>query len=148
MLQFLSSCVEQQNAEHLIIDQPAEQLRNALQQLVDVKNGRQLARDFIQQNQGARLARGARVQTRILDSDRHARSNQREQPLVLFGEVVGLWRLDINNADEPILDDQRNRQLRAYVRNSGNVPRDLSQHRQPESLPGAGPRSQLRLRLP
>src|SRR5579864_6829366 len=52
MLKLLPSGIEQQDAEHLIVDQPAKQFRDALQQLVQIENGCKLARDFIEQDQG------------------------------------------------------------------------------------------------
>ena len=121
VLQFLSRRIQQQDAEHLVVDQAAEQFGNALEQFIHVQNGGELARDLVQQNQRPRLACGAGVQAGILDSHRHARADQRQQPLVFFGEAAGFVRLQIQHADDPILDDQRNRQLRAHVGSARDV---------------------------
>ncbi len=48
VLQFFSRCVQQQDAEHLVVDQPAEQFGNALEQFVHIQNRAQLARDLVQ----------------------------------------------------------------------------------------------------
>ena len=72
MLQFFARGVQQKNAEHLVIDQAAEQLGNAFEQFIHVQDGGEFARNLVQQNQGARLARRTGVQAGILDSHRHA----------------------------------------------------------------------------
>ncbi len=125
MLQLLSRRIHQQNAEHLVIDQAAKQFSDALEQLVHVQNGSQLTCDLVQQNQSPGLASGARMQAGILDSHRHARPNEREQPLVLLIEAAGFMRLQVQYANHLILDDQRNRQLRAHIGSAGNVLRML-----------------------
>ena len=55
------------------------------------------------------------MQPRILDAHRHARSDQRQQSLVFFGEVALLARLEVDHADHPVLHDQRNCQFRMNV---------------------------------
>src|SRR5579872_460051 len=105
MLQFLAGRIEQQNTKHLVVDEAAQQLRDSLQQFVDIQNRGKLSRNFVQQNQSTGLACGARVKTGILNSHRHARSDQREQAFVLFGEVIRLGRLQIDDPDEAVLDD-------------------------------------------
>ena len=77
VLEFLPGGVQKQDAEHLEIDEPAQQLADAFQQLIEVQNRGQLARDFVQQKQGSRLPRGPRIELRVLDAHRHAGSNER-----------------------------------------------------------------------
>ena len=81
VLQFLARGIEQQNAEHLVVDQAPHQFGDAAEQFVKVQNRSQFARNFVQQQQNARLLRGARVELRIFDAGRHARGDQREQRL-------------------------------------------------------------------
>src|SRR5208282_4019700 len=88
VLQFFSSRVDQKNAEHLVVDQAVEQFGDAFEQLVQVENRREFARNLVQQEQCARLTRYTRVQPRILDAHRHARCDQRQQAFVLFREVT------------------------------------------------------------
>ena len=42
---------------------------------------------------------------------------------MFLGEVVRLRRLDVNHADDPVLDDQRHRNFRAHVWNRRNITR-------------------------
>src|SRR5205823_4175558 len=65
VLQFLSRSIQQQDAEHLVVDQPAEQFGNALKELIQIENRGQLAGNFVEQQQGACLARSARMQARV-----------------------------------------------------------------------------------
>ena len=61
------------------------------------------------------------MQTRVFDPDGHARGNQRQQALVLFGEIARLACFDVDNADQAILDDQRDSEFRMHVGNRLNV---------------------------
>ena len=94
MLEPLRAVVPQQDREHLEVDDPLQQLADALQQVVEIEDAGDLARDLVQHGQRLRLARHARVKPRILHRDSHARGGQLQQPLVLLGEVAGCsdWR--------------------------------------------------------
>src|ERR1019366_122811 len=113
--------IEQKNAEHLVVDQPLEQLCDALEQFVEIQNRSEFARNFIQQKQRAGLARDACVQASILYADCHARRDQRQQTLVLFGEVSLFAGLNVDHANHPVLDDQRDGEFRVHVGQGLNV---------------------------
>ena len=121
MAQCFTARIEQKNAEHLVVDQPLEQLCDALEQFVEIQNRSEFARNFIQQKQRAGLARDARVQARVLYAHRHARRDQRQQTLVLFGEVTLFARLNVDHANHPVLDDQRDGEFRVHVGQGLNV---------------------------
>ncbi len=75
-LQHLLPFIHQQNAEHLVIDEPPQELSDALQQGIEIENRGNLAGDFIEHRQGLRLPGHARIEARILDRLGHARSGQ------------------------------------------------------------------------
>src|SRR5260370_5091686 len=108
---FFSSRVEQQNAEHLEINQPAKQLAYSLEKLVQIEDRREFPRNLVQQQQSFSLTRDTRIQPRILNADRHSRSNQRQHPLALFVEVVRLRRFNINHPNYLVLHNQRDGNL-------------------------------------
>src|SRR5579871_534728 len=54
VLEFGACGIEQQDAEHLVIDDSGELFAYAFEQFVEVKDRRQVAADFVEQNQGAR----------------------------------------------------------------------------------------------
>ena len=58
----------------------------------------------------------ARVQPRILNGLPNARSGELQQMQVFGLKIIRLLRLDIDDADHAILDDQRHCQLRADMR--------------------------------
>ena len=91
-------------------------MADAFQQVVEVEDAGDLARDLVQHGQRLRLARDAGVEPRILHRDGHARGGQFQQPLVLVGEVAGLLGLEIDDADDAVLHDQRHGQLGQHVR--------------------------------
>ena len=115
VLQHAAAGIEQQDGEHLVVDDAGQQVGNALQQLIDIQDRGELAADLGEQRQLARLPRDARVQPRVLDADGDARGKQRQQPLVLFGEGAGLIGFDVDHADDFVLGDQRNGQLGAHA---------------------------------
>ncbi len=121
VLQFFSLGIEQQDAEHLVIDQPGQQFGNAFQQFIQIQNRGQLTRNFIQQHQGARLPGGARVQPGIFNAHRHARRDQGQHPFVLFIEVVGFERFEIQHPNQLVFHDQGDGQLRTHIRHRRNV---------------------------
>ena len=86
--QRLAFLVEQHDGEHLVVDQPAQELADALQQRIEIEDRGQLDGDLVQHRQGLRLARDARVEARILNRLRDARGGQGEQVQVLGAEVV------------------------------------------------------------
>src|SRR6516164_7127652 len=100
VLQLFSRRIEQQNTEHLIVDQSVQQFGDAFQELIEIENRGQLAGNLIQQYQGAGLAAGAGVETGVFDPHGHAGSDQRQQPFMFLGEVVWLSRLEVHHSDE------------------------------------------------
>src|SRR5580658_6545213 len=111
----LALVVEQHDGEHLVVDQAAQQLPNALEQRAKIENRRQLNGNLVQNLKRARLARYARVEPRVLNGLRYARRRKREQVQMLGLEVAGLLALNVHHADEPVLGDQRKRQFRPHV---------------------------------
>src|SRR5208283_372229 len=121
VLKFFSGRVEQQDAEHLVIDEALQYLGDALEQFVKVENRTEFARDFVEQGQGARLAADAGVKASVFDAHRHARGDQREHALVLLGEVALFTSLQVDHADHAVLDNQRDGQLGLHVGQSLDV---------------------------
>ncbi len=56
MLQLGLGLVEQQDTEHLVVNQPCQQLSDAPQKLIEVENRSQLLADFIEHGERLRLA--------------------------------------------------------------------------------------------
>ena len=111
----LAFVIEQHDGEHLVVDEAAQQLADALEQRIEIEDRSQLGGDFVQHCERLRLARDARVEARVLDSLGDARGGQREQVQVLGAKVVGLLAFDVHHADEAVLGDQRHGQLGANV---------------------------------
>src|SRR5215469_16460687 len=116
MLQYAAGRVEQQNRKHLVIDYACHQIGYALQQLVDIEDGRELAADLRKQRELTRLPRYSRVEASILDASSDARGEQREQTLVLFGERARLRGFDVEYADDFVLRNERHGKLGAHVK--------------------------------
>ena len=88
MLKLLAGGIQQENAEHLEINQTAEQFGNATQQFVQIQNRSEFAGDFVEQQKDFCLLRSAGIQVGVFNASGHPRSNQRKQTFVLFVEIV------------------------------------------------------------
>ena len=74
-----------------------------------------------------RLAGDARVEPGVLNGLGNARRGEREQVQVLGAKVAGLLAFQVHHADQPVLGDQRHRQLGAHIGIGGDV--DLARWR-------------------
>ena len=63
----LLALVQQQDAEHLVVDQPAQQLRDPFEQRIEVENRCDFARDLVEHGKRLRLAGDPGIETRIFD---------------------------------------------------------------------------------
>ena len=88
MLELRSTFVEQQDGEHLVVDDSRDKVADAFQQLVEIEDRRELAADLIEQDQCLGLLGDSSIETRILDADRYARGNNGQQVAMLFGEEI------------------------------------------------------------
>jgi len=113
--QRLALFVEKHDREHLVVDQPPQQLADLFEQRIQVENRCQLDRDLVQHFQRLGLARDACVQPRVLNGLRDPRSRHGQYIQLLFAEEIRLFAFDVHHADEPVLGDQRDGQLRAHL---------------------------------
>ncbi len=112
----LAGFVQQHDGEHLVVNQPPKQLSYPLEQRPQFQNRSQFHGDFIQDFQRLRLPRDACIEPRIFNRLCNPRGCYGEYSLVLGPEVPGLGALQIHDADQPVLGDQRNGKLGANVR--------------------------------
>ena len=115
VLQFLSRRVHQQDAEHLVVDQAAEQFGNTLKQLIHIQDGvssRAISFSRIR----VRACFVVRVCSRAFSIPIAMRD-----PISVSSRLCSSvkrpasWRLEIQHTDDPIFHDQRNGQLGAHV---------------------------------
>src|SRR5512141_2592862 len=93
----------------MVIDDPGNEVADALQQLVEIENRRQLAADLVEKNQRLGLLGNARVEPSVFDGD--SRSDDGQQVAMFFGKEVRRRGLDVDDADDTILDDERDGEL-------------------------------------
>ncbi len=103
----LGAVAPEQDGEHLEVDDALEEMADALEQVVEVEDAGELAGDFVEDGEGLRLAGDAGVEAGVFDGDGHARGGEFEQALVLVGEVGGVLGLEVDDADDAVLDDER-----------------------------------------
>src|SRR5215472_1217426 len=119
--QLLLAFVEQQDREHLVIDYLGQQIADALQQLVNIEDGRKVTADLVQQGQRVRLTNDSGVQPRVLNADSDARPDDRQEASVFFMKIAAFAGFKVHHADHPVLVDQRHCQLRVNPGNGFNV---------------------------
>ena len=84
--------VDEQDAERAVVDDAPRQVGDARQQLVEVEDRAELARDFRQRFERARVLALVLEEPRVLDRDRDVRAELPQQRLVGLGELPGACR--------------------------------------------------------
>jgi hypothetical protein len=115
VLEVLGSLIPEEDAEHLEVDDTLEEVGDTLEEIVGIEDAGDLARDVIEDAEGLGLAGDAGVEAGVLDGDGHAGGDELEEALVLVGEVGGRFGLEIDDADDLVLDDERDGELGADV---------------------------------
>ena len=113
--------VEQHDGEHLVVDEAAEELADALEKGIEIEDGGQLDGDLVEDGEGLGLAGDAGVEAGVLNGLGDAGGGEGEQVEVLGAEVVGLLAFEIHDADEAVLGDERHGQLGADFGIGGDV---------------------------
>ena len=130
--------IEQHDGEHLVVDEASQQLAHLREQRIEIENRSQFGGDFVEDGQGFCLAGNAGVEARVFDCLRDARCRQREQVKVLGLEEVGLLAFEIQDADEAVLGNERNGELRTDVGVGGDVVFDFGDVVDEHGLAGEG----------
>ena len=86
----LAFFVEQHDGEHLVVDEAAEELADALEERIEVEDGGEFDGDFVEHFEGLRLAGDAGVEAGVLNGLGDARGGEGEHVQVLGMEVAGL----------------------------------------------------------
>ena len=115
MLEVLGAVVPEEDAEHLEVDDALEEVADALEEIVGVEDAGDLAGDVVEDAEGLGLAGDAGVEAGVLDGDGHAGGDELEEALVFGGEVAECFGLEIEDADDLVLDDERDGEFGADV---------------------------------
>ena len=78
--------VQQHDGEHLVVDQPPQQLPDSFQQRIQIQNRSQLHGNLVQHFQRLRLAGDARIEAGVLNRLRNARGGQGKHAQVFGAE--------------------------------------------------------------
>ncbi len=113
--------VEQHDGEHLVVDEAAQKLADALEQRIEIENGGQLDGDLIEHFEGLRLARDASVEASVLNRLCDARRGERKDVKMLRTKESELLAFNIHYADEAIFGDEGNSEFGAHVGIGGDV---------------------------
>lgn len=115
MLEVLGAIVPEEDAEHLEVDDALEEVGDALEEIVRVEDAGDLAGDVVEDAERLGLAGDASVEAGVLDGDGHAGGDELEQALVFKGEVAHGFGLEVEDADDLVLDDERDGEFGADV---------------------------------
>ena len=118
--------VEEQDAEHLVVDDALDHLGHALQQLVEVEDRGGLLADLVEGGQEARVPARLAVQGRVLDGDGQVAGQDEEGGARLRVVGVRVRPLDVEHPDEPVAVDERDGELRPHAGHDGEVARVLA----------------------
>ncbi len=115
VLEVLGAVVPEEDAEHLEVDDALEKVGDAFEEIVGIEDAGDLAGDVVEDAEGLGLAGDAGVEAGVLDGDGHAGGDEFEEALVFEGEVADLFGLKVEDADDLVLDDERDGEFGANV---------------------------------
>jgi hypothetical protein len=122
-LELLRLVVHQQDPEGAVVDDAAREVCDTRQQLVELQDCTELARDVGQCLKRRRVLARALEQPRVLDRDGHVRAELSRDHLVGFGEVSRRVAEEIEGADDAPLAAQGHHELRAGAGNRLDIAR-------------------------
>ncbi len=88
VLEEFGPLVPEEDGEHLEVDDALEELADAFEEIVEIEDGGDLARDLVEDGEGLGLAGDAGVEAGVLDGDGHAGGDEFEQSTMLVREVA------------------------------------------------------------
>ena len=103
--------VHEQNAEHLVVDDPPQQFPNSLQQGIEIENRGDLAGNFIEHGKRLRLPGHPGVEACIFNCLGHAGGGQLQQSAVFRLKIADLLGLEVDHANDAVFGDEGHRQL-------------------------------------
>ncbi len=127
MAQGAGFLVDVENTEGVIADQLAHGAGNLAEQLVQVQDGGELARDVGQGAERAVLAVHAAIKPGVVDGDGDAPGDQAQQGAVVFGVGIQPHRLQVDHAHQLAARGHRDRQFGADGIHQAQVAR-VSRH--------------------
>jgi hypothetical protein len=123
VLEFARLTVEQHDAERPVVDDPAGELRDAGQQLVEIQDRRDIAADLGEGLQRVGVLTLPLEQSRILDGHRHGRRELAQHLLVGLRELARHAAQEVQRPQDPAFAPQRDDELRLRAGNSLPVAR-------------------------
>ena len=123
--ELLPLLVEEQDPEHLVVDHALDDLGEPLQEDVEVEDRRRLLADLVERREEAGVPARLAVERRVLDRDREVGREDLERRAHRRRERLDGGALDVEDADETALAEERDRELGDDVREERDVARVL-----------------------
>src|SRR5208283_760757 len=130
--------VVEHDADNLIVDDALDEFGGAAKEFFNIEDGANLAADFREDHEGFALGALFLEKARILNGDGKATGQKRENVLLVFGEVVRLAALDIEDTNASAAEHERDSQFRADSVNGVDVAGILSDVADTNRVPGSG----------
>ena len=109
--ELLPLLVEEQDPERLVVDHALDDLGEPLQEDVEVEDRRRLLADLVEAREEAGVPARLAVERRVLDRDREVAREDQERRAHRRREGLDGRSLDVEDADEPPLREERDREL-------------------------------------
>jgi hypothetical protein len=110
-VELAGALVDQQDAEGAVVDDPAREIRDARQQLVEVQDRPELAADLRERLERAGVIALLLEEPRVFDRHRDVRAELAQQHLVDLGELPFGVAEQVQRADDAPLASQRDDEL-------------------------------------
>ena len=117
--------VVQHDADNLVVNHALHKFGGAAQKFLDIKDGADLTADFREDHESFALGALFLEEARVLNGDGEAAGQQRENVLLVLGEVVRLAALDIKDTNAGAAEHEWHGQFRTNRVNGIDVARVL-----------------------
>ena len=103
--------VQQEDAEHLVVDHALDDLRQPPEQLVEVEDRGRFLPDLVERREEPRVPARLAVERRVLDRHREVPGQDLQRGARGGGEGRGRGALDVQDAHQVVLAHERDREL-------------------------------------
>src|SRR5262249_42724023 len=113
--------VQKEYRKDVIVDLRFDCCCNLLNELINLESRSHFETDFIQQREQLTVPALAFVHSRVFDSDCDLACEQIQPANLLIAKISDLRTFDVEDADDPVLADQRNSHFRSCGLDGFNV---------------------------
>jgi hypothetical protein len=128
--------VIEHDADDLVVDDALDEFGGAAQKFLNIEDGADFPANFIENQERLRLGSDLLKKARIFNCHDKAASEQSDDSLLVFGEVIRVAALDVQDADGFSAEEERNGEFGLHAFDGIDVARILRNVADADGLAG------------